>query len=129
MKLLKDKDKPKKERGHSCAWWRKKCDKKMQEVGQRLFPRSILSGNPTQVMHHFVPKSVSARLRYDWDNLIPLTNAEHMRLHQSGDPDYEHQIIQKKGVEWYENLRKRGREIIKINVSYYKEVLRELEEN
>ena len=107
--------------------WQKKCDKLMQEKGKKLFPKSILSGLPTQVMHHFVPKSVSARLRYDWDNLIPLTNGEHMRLHQSGDPQYEHDIIRLKGGDkWYLPLRKRGREIIKVNIAHYKKIYEEM---
>lgn len=110
----------------SLTTWRKKCDKKMQEIGKVRYSKSLLSDNPTQVMHHFVPKSVSARLRYDWDNLIPLTNAEHMRLHQSGDPEYEYKIIKIKGNEWFEKLIKTGREIIKVNVGYYKEVYENL---
>ena len=73
--------------------YRNACDKKMQEVGKKKFPKSILSGLPTQVMHHFFPKSVSSFHRYNWDNLIPLTNGEHMRLHQSGDPSIEQSII------------------------------------
>lgn len=79
-------------------------------------------------MHHFFPKSVSARLRYDWDNLIPLTNAEHMRLHQSGDPDYEQRIIEIKGQKWYELLRERRKETVKINVEYYRQIKLRLQE-
>lgn len=124
--LLKEKDKPRKLRPQSQAKLRKACDTLMQEKGKKLFPRSILSGEPTQVMHHFVPKSVSARLRYEWDNLIPLTNGEHMRLHQSGDPEYEQRIMEIKGKGWWLRLLTLKREIIKVNVGYYKKVLEEL---
>ena len=54
----------------------KQADTLMQEVGKLKYPKSLVSGLPTQVMHHYVPKSVSSGLRYDWDNLIPLTNGE-----------------------------------------------------
>jgi hypothetical protein len=124
--LLKQKDLPKKERSLSLGQWRKKCDRLMQERGRLKCPKSLLSGLPTNVMHHFVPKSVSANLRYNWDNLIPLTNAEHCRLHQSPDPDIEMQIIDKKGIEWYHNLRLEGQKIIRVNVVYYKEVFNNL---
>lgn len=98
---------------------RNKCDQLMQIIGKKKFPKSILSGAPTQVMHHFFPKSVSSYLRYDWENLIPLTNGEHMRLHQSGDPSYEGEIIRIKGKKWYDALNRVKREYIKINTAYY----------
>lgn len=120
---------PKKKRAVPIGTWRRKCDKAMQIKGQEMFPKSLLSGHPTQVMHHFVPKSVCARLRYEWDNLIPLTHGEHLRLHQSGDLDYEQRIIEIKGPEWYEKIRKMRREEIKVNVEYYKEVFSSLSQS
>ena len=80
-------------------------------------------------MHHLIPKSVSARLRYDWENLIPLTNAQHCRLHQSPDLTTELEIVKRKGgIGWYEKLRQRGREMIKVNREYYNRVISELKE-
>lgn len=99
----------------------------MQIRGRAENPKCLICGNKCQVMHHFIPKSVSARLRYEWDNLIPLCNPCHMRLHQSGDPHYEVTIIEKKGQEWYQKLRMMKREIIKVNKGYYEEVLASLE--
>lgn len=104
-----------------------RCDKEMQLLGKILYPKSLLSGLPTQVMHHFFPKSVCARLRYDWENLIPLTNGEHMRLHQSGDPTYEMRIREIKGDKWYSSLLLKKREMIKVNKQYYEEVLEKLQ--
>lgn len=108
------------------SYWRNKCDKLMQEIGKKKFPKSILSGLPTEVMHHFFPKSISSSLRYDWDNLIPLTNGEHLRLHQSGDPSYQQRIIAKKGQKWYQELEKRKRNYVKVNIGYYQQKLKEL---
>jgi len=106
--------------------WRLKCDRKMQEIGQNNNPRCLLCANPVQIMHHFFPKSVSSFLRYNWDNLIPLCNGCHMRLHQSGDPRYEQRIIAAKGENWYENLEIHARDYQKVNVGYYKEVYQNL---
>jgi hypothetical protein len=124
--LLKEKDKPRKERRLSLSGWRHKCDRLMQEKGRLISPKSLLSGLPSNVQHHFVPKSVSARLRYYWPNLIPLTNGEHLRLHQSGDPSYELRIIEIKGQDWWKDLQEKKREIIKVNQAYYKEVYQRL---
>ncbi len=112
----------------SLGYWRRTCDKLMQEIGHRDNPYCLLCGQPQQVMHHFFPKSVSARLRYSWDNLIPLCNGCHNRLHQSGDPSYEQRIIEKKGVEWYKALDAIRRNTIKVNVTYYREVKKLLTE-
>lgn len=105
---------------------RNECDKLMQIIGKKKYPKSLLSGEPTQVMHHFFPKSVSSFHRYNWNNLIPLTNGEHMRLHQSGDPTYEYRIIEIMGDDWYENLAKHKRDYVKVNVAYYQQVFQEL---
>ena len=105
---------------------RNKCDKLMQEINKKNNKKCFICPNKCQVAHHFIPKSVSARLRYDWDNLIPLCNACHMRLHQSGDPSYEYNIIKKKGDNWFELLQEKKQEIIKVNKSYYENKLEEL---
>jgi hypothetical protein len=95
------------------------ADKLIQEIGKKKFPRSLISNEPTQVLHHFFPKSVSSCLRYDWDNLIPLTSAEHCRLHQSPDPEIESRIITIKGKRWLTSLLARKRELIKTDRIYY----------
>lgn len=97
----------------------RKADSLMQEWGKKEYKACLICGKTMQVLHHFVPKSVSARLRYEHDNLIPLCNGCHMRLHQSGDPKYEFQIIQSKPEGWYEKLSKLRQEIIKVNKEYY----------
>lgn len=103
-----------------------KCDQQMQILGKKLYPKSLLSGLPTQVMHHYIPKSVCASLRYYWDNLIPLTNGEHLRLHQSGDPTYEARIRDIKGEKWWSNLQKKRQQMIKVNKEYYLKVMEKL---
>lgn len=104
------------------------CDALMQKLGKLRSPKSIISGQPTEVMHHLVPKSVSSALRYNWDNLIPLTNAEHCRLHQSPDPTIEMMIVKAKGgTDWFFQLKQKGRVYNKVNRAYYETIKLDLE--
>jgi len=105
----------------------READRLMQELGRKKFPKSLISGLPTQVLHHFVPKSVSSMLRYDWDNLIPLTNAEHCRLHQSPDPTTNARILEIKGMDWFKELKRRSVMYHKVNVAMYQAVKARLE--
>ena len=102
---------------------RRTCDALMQQIGKLKNPVSLISGLPTQVHHHLVPKSCSSALRYNWDNLIPLTNGEHCRLHQSPDPTTEMEIVRKRGgTDWFFNLKQKGREYNKVNRQYYENI-------
>ena len=107
----------------------READALMQQTGKLKNPRSLISGLPTEVHHHLVPKSVSSMLRYNWDNLIPLTNAEHCRLHQSPDPTIEMEIVRKKGgTDWFFELKQKGREYHKVNREYYEGIKKGFEE-
>ena len=104
------------------------CDALMQQVGKLKNPKSIISGVPTQVHHHLIPKSVSSMLRYDWNNLIPLTNGEHCRLHQSPDPTIEMKIVEiRGGIDWFNKLKEKGRQYNKVNRQYYEDIKLKLE--
>ncbi len=117
--LLKDKDKPK---TLSASQWQKKCDKRLQEKGKELFKKCEVCGKPTSCLHHYYPKSVSARLRYDWDNLIPICNGCHMQHHQAGNPNIHNTVNKKRGKAWLELLQRKKNETIKVNIEYYKYV-------
>lgn len=108
---------------------RKKCDKELQIKGRELYDSCEICGKPISCLHHFFPKSVSANLRYDWDNLIPICQGCHMRHHQAGDPKIHATVIEKRGgLKWYNDLAKRSRELIRINQGYYKGVLEDISE-
>lgn len=105
---------------------RRRCDALIQIIGKRKNPKSLISGLSTQVMHHFFPKSVSSFHRYNWGNLIPLTNGEHLRLHSSGDPSIQQKIIEIKGQKWYDGLNRTKRNYIKAGRQYYEEMYKKL---
>lgn len=104
------------------------CDALIQQIGRLKWRYSEVSGQPSEVIHHICPKSVSNALRYDWDNLVALTNGEHMRHHQANDPLIHGTILFKRGQEWWDRLiKRRYRESIKTDRAYYEEVRARLE--
>ena len=107
----------------SIKYLRAKADRLYQLKLIRENPYSIVSGLPTQVIHHFVPKSLSNNLRYDWDNGVPLTNSEHFKHHTQGDSSIDNDIREAMGKEWYDDLQKRRREPVRINKGYLKGII------
>lgn len=105
---------------------RRQCDRALQEEGRRRYKVCEVCGKPMSCLHHFFPKSVSSRLRYEWDNLIPICVGCHFLHHSTFNPSVHATVIKKRGVEWYDNLAKLKEEIIKVNVAYYEEQLETL---
>lgn len=116
----------KKKKLPSLAKLRKDADRLYQEVGMRGNPLCEICGKPAQVIHHYVPKSVSSALRYYLPNGIKLCNGCHMRLHRSGDPEYENKIKDKRGQDWLNDLRNERKRPVKISVGYYQRIIEDL---
>ena len=100
---------------------RKEADRHYQLGIKTHNPKCLVCGRPTQVVHHYVPKSLSNRLRYDLKNGIPLDNGCHMKHHQAGDPNIQSTIERRKGVEWIEYINKARREFVKTDTAFYEE--------
>ena len=107
---------------------RAKCDKALQEEGKRRFKVCEVCGKPINCLHHFFPKSISSRLRYEWDNLIPICVSCHFKHHSTFNPTIHAEVIKKRGIEWYDDLEKLKWEIIKTNVAYYEEQLQKIDD-
>ena len=105
---------------------RAEADKLCTPVIKKLFPRCIICGNPTYLAHHFIPKSLSSRLRYEPDNLIPLCWHDHQKLHQTADPNYTDIIISLKGRNWYGELCKLRHVLVKTDRTFYEEAVKRL---
>ena len=105
------------------------ADKLYQIKFIRENPTSIISGDLTEVAHHFIPKSQSNNLRYDEENGIPLTNGEHCRHHRSGDPSIVARILAVKGQKWFDGLQLKRREICKFYIGYLKSIIDKLNGN
>lgn len=104
----------------------KRADALYQIRCRELKPVSIISGEPTEVIHHFVPKSQSNNLRYDMSNGIPLTCGEHFRHHTCGDPIIMSTIIAKNGLAWSNLLNKKRHIICKHTKEYLEGIIESL---
>jgi hypothetical protein len=86
---------------------------------KELYPKSVVKGSkPTEVIHHFVPKSQSNNLRYDEKNACPATNGQHFRHHEYGDPTLTDAFRKNRGQKWIDNLEIR-RHITKKHTKEY----------
>ena len=106
---------------------KKLADKLYQIKLIKLKPKSIISGEPTEVIHHFINKGKSNNLRYDEKNGVPLTRKEHTQHHRSGDPAIVATIVMKMGEDWFNDLQARRRILKKLNITELKEIIRDLE--
>ena len=112
----------------------KKCDSYLTPiVKQQSEMCEAGCGNYTQVGHHWIEKSRSARLRYEIENIIPLCNSCHSKIHNRfgnnivGGVDIAEVIIKKRGRDWFNRMNKLQGEMIKTNKAYYEEQLEKLE--
>lgn len=105
-------------------WRQKKADALFQQM--RVGKKCEVCGKPAQVVHHFVPKSVSNRLRYDTKNGIILCNGCHMRHHQAGDPLIHLTVEEKRGKGWVDYIKKARYETVKVDVGFYEEAIKRL---
>ena len=110
----------------SKAYYRNKADKLIQETGRLIYKKCLVCNKPMSCLHHYYPKSTAGNLRYNWNNLIPLCQGCHFRLH-NGDPRIQNVINEEKGKEWLEDLDAEKRRFIKCDsVAYYKNMVEKL---
>jgi len=85
---------------------KEKKDKELQTEGREKFKNCEVCGNVMTCLHHFFPKKLSDKLRYEWDNLIPICSSCHLRHHRAQDPTIHATIIKQRGWRWYNKLIK-----------------------
>lgn len=105
----------------------KYADALFQQAGRIMFPVSEYSGKETEVIHHYVCKSHSNNLRYDFKNAIPLTNGEHYRHHKVSDSSIMSVVLQKRGLEWDNDLQTRRHIVVKQSKELLEKVISDLE--
>jgi hypothetical protein len=109
----------------STAQLQKKCDALLTPIIKKFNPRCEACGASTQVAHHWIEKSRSSNLRYRIDNLIPLCNPCHTKIHNRfgnsvvGGLDVAQTIIDKRGDDWYEQMKIDGRVQVKTDSIWY----------
>ena len=66
-----------------------------------------ISGAEMELCHHFIPKSQSTNLRYDIENLVPVSGAVHSKFQFR--PDIPNLIIiGRRGLKWAESIRQKA---------------------
>lgn len=107
-------------------YYRNKCDRLIQETGRMIYKECLVCGGKMTALHHYYPKSTAGNLRYHWNNLIPLCQGCHFRLH-NGDPRIQNTINEKKGKRWLEDLNYEKKRFVKCDtMEYYKNMLEKL---
>ena len=110
----------------SIATLRRKADRLYQQVGMKDNPPCLICDKPASCLHHYIPKSQSANLRYDKKNGVPICMGCHLKHHLSGDPYIMETILKKRGQAWADDLQARRRIIRKFNKGYLRGVIEEL---
>jgi len=108
------------------AQLRRKADRLYQIYCLTKNSNSLLSGIQAEVVHHFIHKATSNRLRYDPENGITLTNREHCRIHTQNDPADILAIVANKGKKWQEYIAKARQELVKPNRDFYLTAIKNL---
>ena len=83
-------------------------------------------GKPSGPPHHFVPKSLSAALRYDLKNGVPLCTGCHFAHHHKSDPEIHARIIEKRGQKWYNYLQEHRRDSVITSLAYFEDKIKKL---
>jgi hypothetical protein len=91
----------------SLKYLRIKCDKLFSQACFKVWGNKCICGKEATATHHFIPKSISAYLRYNVLNGVPLCYYEHIiRIHSQGDPRVFEDIIKLRGQKWYKELKR-----------------------
>lgn len=114
-----------KERREEIRALEKTADALFQEAGKIMFPISV-TGEPTEVIHHFVPKSQSNNLRYDFLNACPATNGWHSRHHLYGDPTLSDAFRKKFGQKRIDYLTRQRQIPVKETKERLEKIIEEL---
>jgi len=106
--MIKPHLKPKKTK--PIGYYQKKADRLLQELGRQTYDRCLVCGGEYCCLHHFVYKSQSTALRYDWENAIPLCVSCHYKIHAGKNDTIPGEITLIKGQDWINNLKERRKE-------------------
>lgn len=112
----------KKAKAHTQGWWMKACDDLMQDINRTLYDKCLVCGGKNEVGHHFITKSLSSYLRYEFYNLIPLCHACHFRHHIRDDPFVSQKIVSIMGGYWLYRIEANRRKPVRLGVTELKDI-------
>ena len=68
--------------------------------------KCLICGRKAECLHHYISRGASAKLIKEPENLIPLCNECHRKLHQDIKFNGKKMIEEIKGVEWIKKINK-----------------------
>ena len=104
-----------------------KADRLLQELGRFTYVACMVCGGRYSCLHHFVMKSQSNRLRYDWDNSIPVCVNCHSSIHVNMNDLTAGKIALKKGKAWVEKMEQQKKDGLKFTKQFLLAKIEELE--
>ena len=107
---------------------RDKADRQWQQIFVSKNSNCECCGMPIHCGHHYISKGASGVLRYEEINMIPVCLGCHCKFHSKHAPIMNSETTLRRGEEWYENLIQKNQAKIKTNVSYYRSIIEDLEE-
>jgi hypothetical protein len=109
---------------------RNKCNRLLQEIGRLVYDRCLVCGGEYSCLHHYVYKSQSEALRYDWRNCVPICVSCHFKIHNAKNDVIPGRIAVILGNNWINDLEERRKEGRGLNygVFYYRQKLEELQD-
>lgn len=108
----------------------KKADSLFHQITCKEHPKCLVCGiNDTQCAHHYILKSQSAKLRFDFRNGVNICSRCHTLHHKTGDPRIHDTIIRKKGTKWADELYRIKNKVNKEyrGIEYYNNLIKKLE--
>lgn len=112
----------------------KQGDKLVTPVTKILHPFCEGCGAPTICGHHFIEKSRSNYLRFKPINFIGVCNSCHTKIHNrfgnsvSGCIDIVDTIREKRGEDWYKEIRSLEHKSIKADIIFWQKEVDNLKE-
>ena len=103
----------------------KKADALLTPIVKKNCPKCEACGHETEVAHHWIEKSRSNFLRYDFRNLIALCHSCHAKIHNrfgnsvTGSLNVAEIIIKKRGAKWRAEMDKESVTYVKADVQYF----------
>ena len=103
-----------------------KADKCCQDYYRKVWENKPCEGclsRKMELVHHFILKSHSNRLRFEEKNLIPMCRFCHSKVHGFHGEFIKAQIILKRGKKWVQELWKLEREHFNLNITKLRSII------
>jgi 5-methylcytosine-specific restriction endonuclease McrA len=101
------------------------ADRALQDWYRAKYPTEVCEncGKRFELMHHFIEKSKSARLRFEDSNLIFLCHGCHALHHHFGDQRVMAKVIEQRGLKWLKKINTMSREHFQVDINFAEKMI------